>query len=30
MMTAQYVSTVLMRHAEAAGLDPEEYSAHSL
>jgi integrase len=29
-MTAQYVSTVLKRHAEGAGLDPEEYSAHSL
>jgi site-specific recombinase XerD len=29
-MTAQYVSTVLKRHAEAAGLDPERYSAHSL
>jgi len=29
-MTAQYVSTVLKRHAEAAGLDPEAYSAHSL
>jgi site-specific recombinase XerD len=29
-MTAQYVSTVLKRHAENAGLDPEEYSAHSL
>ena len=29
-MTAQYVSTVLKRHAESAGLDPEEYSAHSL
>jgi site-specific recombinase XerD len=29
-MTAQYVSTVLKRHAEAAGLDPETYSAHSL
>ncbi|MFB6271543.1 MAG: site-specific integrase [Salinibacter sp.] len=29
-MTGQYVSTVLKRHAEAAGLDPEEYSAHSL
>jgi integrase len=29
-MTAQYVSTVLKRHAEAAGLDPDEYSAHSL
>ncbi|WP_103027202.1 site-specific integrase [Salinibacter altiplanensis] len=29
-MTAQYVSTVLKRHAEAAGFDPETYSAHSL
>ena len=29
-MTAQYVSTVLKRHAESAGLDPEAYSAHSL
>ena len=29
-MTAQYVSTVLKRHAENAGLDPDEYSAHSL
>ena len=29
-MTAQYVSTVLKRHAEAAGFDPEQYSAHSL
>ena len=29
-MTAQYVSTVLKRHAESAGLDPEKYSAHSL
>ena len=29
-MTAQYVSTVLKRHAESAGLDPGEYSAHSL
>jgi site-specific recombinase XerD len=29
-MTAQYVSTVLKRHAAAAGLDPEMYSAHSL
>jgi site-specific recombinase XerD len=29
-MTAQYVSKVLKRHAEAAGLDPDEYSAHSL
>jgi len=29
-MTAQYVSTVLKRHAERAGLDSEEYSAHSL
>jgi len=29
-MTAQYVSTVLKRRAEAAGLDPDEYSAHSL
>ncbi|WP_263788101.1 site-specific integrase [Salinibacter grassmerensis] len=29
-MTAQYVSTVLKRHAESAGLDPESYSAHSL
>jgi len=29
-MTAQYVSTVLKRHAENAGLDPEEYSSHSL
>ena len=29
-MTAQYVSTVLKRHAERAGLDPEKYSAHSL
>ncbi len=29
-MTAQYVSRVLKRHAESAGLDPEEYSAHSL
>ena len=29
-MAAQYVSTVLKRHAEIAGLDPEEYSAHSL
>ena len=29
-MTAQYVSTVLKRHAESAGLDPDEYSAHSL
>jgi site-specific recombinase XerD len=29
-MTAQYVSTVLKRHAESAGLDPNEYSAHSL
>jgi len=29
-MTAQYVSTVLKRHAERAGLDPEAYSAHSL
>jgi site-specific recombinase XerD len=29
-MTAQYVTTVLKRHAEAAGLDPERYSAHSL
>jgi site-specific recombinase XerD len=28
-MTAQYVSTVLKRHAESAGLDPDEYSAHS-
>lgn len=29
-MTAQYVSAVLKRHAESAGLGPEEYSAHSL
>ena len=29
-MTAQYVSKVLKRHAESAGLDPEAYSAHSL
>ena len=29
-MTAQYVSTVLKRHVEAAGLAPEAYSAHSL
>jgi site-specific recombinase XerD len=29
-MTAQYVSTVLKRHAENAGLDPGAYSAHSL
>jgi site-specific recombinase XerD len=29
-MTAQYVSKVLKRHAESAGLDPDEYSAHSL
>ena len=29
-MTAQYVSKVLKRHAESAGLDPEKYSAHSL
>ncbi|PQJ26733.1 hypothetical protein BSZ35_19270 [Salinibacter sp. 10B] len=29
-MTAQYVSKVLKRHAESAGLDSEEYSAHSL
>ena len=29
-MTAQYVSTVLKRRAEAAGLDPDDYSAHSL
>jgi len=29
-MTAQYVSTILKRHAERAGLDPEAYSAHSL
>lgn len=29
-MTAQYVSTVLKRHAEAAGLAPDKYSAHSL
>ena len=29
-MTAQYVSTMLKRHAESAGLDPEAYSAHSL
>jgi site-specific recombinase XerD len=29
-MTAQYVSKVLRRHAESAGLDPAEYSAHSL
>jgi Site-specific recombinase XerD len=29
-MTALCVSTVLKRHAESAGLDPEEYSAHSL
>jgi integrase len=29
-MTAQYVSTVLKRHAESADLDPEAYSAHSL
>jgi site-specific recombinase XerD len=29
-MTGQYVSTVLKRHAERAGLDPEAYSAHSL
>jgi len=29
-MTAQYVSTVLKRHAESAGLNPEAYSAHSL
>ena len=29
-MTGQYVSTVLKRHAERAGLNPEEYSAHSL
>jgi integrase len=29
-MTAQYVSAVLKRHAESAGLDPEAYSAHSL
>jgi site-specific recombinase XerD len=29
-MTAQYVSMVLKRHAESAGLDPEAYSAHSL
>ena len=28
-MTAQYVSKVLKRHAESAGLDPEAYSAHS-
>jgi integrase len=29
-MGAQYVSTVLKRHADRAGLDAEEYSAHSL
>ncbi len=29
-MTTQYVSTVLKRHAERAGLDPEAYSARSL
>ncbi|WP_263835107.1 site-specific integrase [Salinibacter sp.] len=29
-MTAQYVSTVLKRHAESAGLGPDKYSAHSL
>lgn len=29
-MTAQYVSTVLKRHAERAGLNADEYSAHSL
>ncbi len=29
-MTGQYVSTVLKRHAENAGLDPDVYSAHSL
>jgi len=29
-MTAQYVSKVLKRHAESAGLDPDEYSADSL
>jgi integrase len=29
-MNVQYVSTVLKRHAESAGLDPEAYSAHSL
>jgi len=29
-MTAQYVSKVLKRHAESAGLEPEAYSAHSL
>jgi len=29
-MTAQYVSKVLKRHADRAGLDPDEYSAHSL
>lgn len=29
-ITPQYVSTVLKRHAERAGLDPQAYSAHSL
>jgi len=29
-MTAQYVSTVLKRHAESIGLAPEAYSAHFL
>jgi len=29
-MTAQYVSRVLKRHGESAGLDPDAYSAHSL
>jgi len=29
-MTAQHVFTVLKRHAEGGGPDPEEYSAHSL
>ncbi|MCS4051348.1 site-specific integrase [Salinibacter ruber] len=29
-MTGQYVSTVLKRHAESAGLGPDKYSAHSL
>jgi len=29
-MTSQYVSTVLKRHAESAGLGPDKYSAHSL
>jgi hypothetical protein len=28
-MTAQCVSTVLKRHAEGAGLDPEAYSGHA-